>query len=49
MRTRVRPVVAFKVRYESLAEAAKALDLPSSTIHRRIKAGWPGYYFVDQR
>lgn len=34
--------------FESLAEAARRLNVPYKQIHKRIGYGWEGYYYVDE-
>ena len=34
--------------FESLAEAGRQLNVSHKQIHKRIKYGWEGYYYVDE-
>lgn len=43
-----RAVVADGVRHETLAQAAAALGVHPPAIVRRIKRGWPGYYYEEE-
>lgn len=43
-----RAVFANHQRFDLLADAARALGVYPSAIHKRINAGWPGYYYEDQ-
>lgn len=42
-----RAVYANGTRYEIMSDAAKALGVHLSAIHKRINNGWPGYYYED--
>lgn len=42
-----RAVFADGVRYEFLSDAAAALGVYPSAIHKRINNGWHGYFYVD--
>lgn len=44
---RARAVFAAGVRYELLTDAAAVLGVYPSAIHKRINAGWEGYYYED--
>lgn len=45
---RSRPVIANGVRYAMLSDAAEALGVQSSAIHKRINNGWPGYFYESE-
>lgn len=42
---RAREVIADGKHYRMLSEAAEALKVYPSAIHKRIAAGWPGYFY----
>lgn len=44
---RARAVYVEGVRYELLSDAAAALGIYASAIHKRINSGWDGYYYED--
>lgn len=46
--SRAKSVVADGVEYNSIKEASEAIGITGITIWKRIKDGWPGFYYTDE-